>query len=219
MKKLSVILLLLFGSYGCLNYVQEAEIYPDGSGRMKIHYWMDLPDRDSSPMIEKIGIFNPDSITNQFTSDFTKISKVTTFADSSDSTVHAIVELEFTHIDSISKTKAFELAQFSLKDGAAGQKIFSQFISPIATGFGIDGSRFIVTYKYRFFGDVITHNAHSDSGKYYIWSYHLPEIESGKTISVTFRPYKLKETPYWIYALMGAVIVLVLFFLFRRKKD
>ena len=54
---------------------------------------------------------------------------------------------------------------FHLNDGASGQKIFTQFIPPIATGFGLDGSNFKVTYKYTFAGDVITNNANSNDGR------------------------------------------------------
>jgi LPXTG-motif cell wall-anchored protein len=106
-----------------------------------------------------------------------------------------------------------------LKDGAAGQKIFSQFIPPIATGFGIDASAFHVTYIYRFSGEIITHNAVSKEGDRLIWRYSLDEIGKGKTISVTFRPYKIRETPVWIYALAGLVLLIVIIFLFRKKKD
>jgi len=47
----------------------------------------------------------------------------------------------------------------------------------------------------------------------------LDEIGKGKTISVTFKPFKLKETPYWIYILAGLVLLIVIFFLVRKKKD
>ncbi len=186
---------------------------------MKINYWMRSPDSESISIIDKIGIFNPDSIRNEFTSPFSSIDNIEVFADTTDSTTHALIELSFTHIDSLNKAKAFSEAEFSLKDGAAGQKVFSQFIPPIATGFGIDGSAFHVSYRYIFSGEIITHNAPKVEGRTLIWDYTLTEIGGGKTISVTFIPFKLKETPYWIYALSGLVLLIVIFFLFRRKRD
>jgi hypothetical protein len=42
---------------GCINYTQETRIFPDGSGVMKIHYWMNLPDSESVKVIDNIGIF------------------------------------------------------------------------------------------------------------------------------------------------------------------
>ena len=202
-----------------MNYIQEVKLYPDGSGKMKINYWMRSPDNENISIVNKIGIFNPDSIRHEFTSPYSSIDNIEVFADTTDSTTHAVIDLSFTHIDSLNKAKAFFGSEFSLKDGAAGQKVFSQFIPPYATGFGIDRSAYHVTYKYIFSGDIITHNAPKVEGRTLIWDYTLAEIGSGKTISVTFIPFKLKETPYWIYALTGLVLLFVIFFLFRKKKD
>jgi hypothetical protein len=218
-KKILFLPLLLFFFNGCLNYIQDVQLYPDGSGKMHIHYWMPVPDSTGVKIIENMGFFKEDSIKKEFSSPFTTIDNVKVYSDSTDSTTHAEIGLSFTHIDSLNKTKAFADANFSFKDGAARQKVFTRFIAPIATGFGINGDKFRVTYKYTFSGEIITHNATSVEGRTLIWSYTLNEIGSGKTISVTFVPYKIKETPYWIYALTGAVLLLVLFFLFRKKKD
>ena len=204
---------------GCLNYVQDTTIYPDGSGKMRIDYWMNITDTSRVAAILDLEIFNPDSIVKEFSSSSVKILNVTTYSDSTDSTVHANIELSFNHVDSLNTVNAFVQSRFSLEDGAASQKIFSQFIPPVTTGFGINGSAFRVTYNYDIRGDIITHNATNKSGNNLTWSYSLPEIGRGKTISVTFKPYKLKETPYWIYILAGLVLLIVIFFLVRKKKD
>lgn len=204
---------------GCLNYEQDMTIYPDGSGTLKINYWMNFQETESIPIIESIGIFNQDSIRTEFTSEFTTVTFVEAKSDTSDSTLHAIIHLDFTHVDSLSKLKVFSQYDFSLKDGASGQKIYTQFIPPITTGFGIDGSKYSVTYNIDFRGEVVTHNATYQYGNILSWSYTLPEIGRGKTISVTFTPFKLKETPYWIYILTGLVLLVVIIFLFRKKKD
>lgn len=219
MKNIAFLLLLFLFIPGCVNYKQNVRLYPDGSGQMELEYWMKVYDEESLKFLDKIGIFNRDSIRKEFSSEYTTIENISIVVDSTDSTTHALIELSFSHIDSLNYIKAFSESQFSLKDGAAGQKIFSQFIPPIATGFGIDGSNFFVTYNYIFSGDIITHNAQSISGRTLTWNYNLSEIGSGKTISVTFRPYKLKETPYWIYVLSGIVLLIVIIFLFRKKKD
>ena len=220
MKKLLLLIVpLLILLQGCLNYIQDINLYADGSGRMRITYWMQLHDNESLQILDKIGLFNPDSIRSQFSSAFNKITDVEVYTDTTDSTIHAKMEMTFNHIDSLNNTKAFSDAHFSLEDGAAGQKIFTQFIPPIATGFGFDGSDFKVTYKYTFGGEIITHNATKTDGRVLIWEYNLSEIGGGKTISVTFKPYKLKETPYWIYILSGVVLLIVIIFLFKKKKD
>ncbi len=217
--RLLFITIFIFTFQGCLNYIQDVRLYPDGSGKMKITYWMKSPDNENVSIINKLGIFIPDSIRHEFTSPYSSINNIEVFADTTDSTTHAVIDLSFTHIDSLNKAKAFFGSEFSFKDGAAGQKVFSQFIPPYATGFGIDRSAYHVTYKYTFSGEVVTHNAPKVEGRTLVWDYTLAEIGSGKTISVTFIPFKLKETPYWIYALTGLVLLFVIFFLFRKKKD
>lgn len=210
---------LVISLSGCINYVQDMVIYPDGSGKLKINYWMEYNVSENIPVIESIGIFNADSIKKEFTSDFTTVTFVEAKTDTSDSTIHAIIHLDFTHVDSLSKLKVFSQYEFSLKDGATGQKVYTQFIPPITTGFGIDGSRYTITYNIDFRGEVITHNATNKFGNILSWSYTLPEIGRGKTISVTFKPFKLKETPYWIYILTGIVLLVVTIFLLKKKKD
>jgi hypothetical protein len=217
--KILLSFLLLFTISGCINYHQETQIYPDGSGEMKIHYWMSVPDSQSLKVLDNIGIFREDSIRSEFDSPFIHITNIRVYADSTDSTSHTELEFKFPHIDSLNQTAAFADANFSFLDGAAGQKIFSHFIPPIATGFGVDASAFQVRYVYRFSGEIITHNATAIEGGSLVWQYNLAEIGKGKTISVTFRPYKIKETPVWIYALAGFVMLVVLVFLFRKKKD
>lgn len=221
MKKIQIIIVsvLFFSLSGCLNYIQDMTIYPDGSGKLQINYWMDYNVSENIPVIESLGIFNSDSIKKEFTSDFTTVTFVEAKADTSDSTLHAIIHLDFTHVDSLSKLKVFSQYEFSLKDGASNQKIYTQFIPPITTGFGIDGSKYSVTYNIDFRGDIITHNATYKIGNLLSWTYSLPEIGRGKTMSVTFRPFKLKETPYWIYILSGLVLLVVIVFLFKKKKD
>lgn len=218
-QELLILFIFLVGLDGCLNYKQDVIIYPDGSGKMQVDYWMNYTDTTSLSQIMKLEIFNPDSIKNEFSSPFVKFLNVQTYSDTTDSTIHAYIELDFTLIDSLNTLNAFAQSQFKLEDGAAGQKIFSQFIPPVTTGFGIDATKFRVTYIYDIRGEIITHNATEKSRNILTWSYTLAEIGRGKTISVTFKPFKLKETPYWIYILAGSVLLIVIFFLLKKRKD
>lgn len=195
------------------------KLYPDGSGKMHIDYWMRFINEESEKVAENLGIFNADSIKSEFQSRYTNIDNVVVYRDSTDSTTHALIDFSFNHIDSLNKTKAFAESRFSFREKTGGQVDFSQFIPPIATGFGIDASSLNVTYKYNVSGQIISHNAHQISGKSLTWHYKLSEIGGGKTIAVTFQPYKLKETPMWIFFLSGAVLILVLFFLLKKRKN
>ena len=217
-SKIIVFIFLIVFASGCLNYIQDVNLYADGSGKMRITYWMKLPDPENVKVLDRIGLFNADSIRSEFTSKYNTIDDIKVYSDTTDSTTHAIVELSFPSIDSLNNTKAFASSNFSLQDGASGLKVFTQFIAPIATGFGLDGSNFNVTYKYTFAGDVVANNANSKDGRTLIWKYSLSEIGNGKTISATFKPFRLKETPHWIYFLMGFVLLIVIIFLVRKKK-
>lgn len=209
---------LMISLAGCINYEQEVSFSPDGSGDMKIHYWIKADTSGGKAFYDPLGIFNADSLRSDFNSPNIKIENITVSDDTTDSTAHAVIEFSFTHIDSLNKVKPFVEYHFSMQDGAAGQKVFSQFIPPIATGFGLNDSTYQVTYIYTFPGEIVTHNATQVDKKKLIWKYSLAEIGKGKTISVSFRPFKLKETPYWIFFLAGFVLIVVIFFLFRKKR-
>ncbi|MCW8805612.1 MAG: hypothetical protein OQK56_04050 [Ignavibacteriaceae bacterium] len=217
LNKLLVVLILFYFT-GCLNYVQEVTLYPDGSGKMRIEYCMKLPDEESKAVAENIGIFNPDSIRSEFSSVHINLVNINVFSDTTDSTTHAIINFTFDRIDSLNRTKAFNVVNFSFQEGASGVINFTQFIPPIATGFGIDATQYNVSYIYTFSGKILVHNAHKVNKRTLSWNYSLADIGGGKSISVTFRPYKLKETPNWIYMLAGTVLALVIFFLLRKQK-
>jgi len=214
-----VLVLPLFILSGCLNYYQEVTLYPDGSGKMRIDYWMKFVNEESEKVVDNLGIFNPDSIMSGFQSIYSQVENINVYRDTTDSSTHAVIDISFNHIDSLNKVKVFAEYNFSFLERTGGQVVFSQFIPPIATGFGIDASTFSVSYKYIIPGEIISHNATEVSGKSLTWRYLLTEIGGGKTISVTFQPYKLKETPIWIYFLSGAVLLLVLFFLLKKRKS
>lgn len=218
MKKAVFLLLIAILFTGCLNYYQEVKFKIDGSGNMIVKYWMKLPEGDTAGFIQQYGIFNKDSIRKDYSSTYTKVESIKVYADTTDTTMHAVVEFSFTSIDSLNKMKRFSQSAFSFADGASGQKIFTQFVPPVAIGFGADTSALTLTYKYTFPGEIIAHNAQTVDGKTLTWKYKQMEIGQGKTISVTFRPYKLKETPAWIYFLCGGVLLIVVLFLFKKKK-
>ena len=78
-----------------------------------------------------------------------------------------------------------------------------------------------MTYRYSLTGTIISNNAHQVEDNTLTWNYSLADIGTGKSINVTFKPFKLEKTPDWIYMLSGTVLVLlvlVIFFLFRRKR-
>jgi len=138
----------------CLNYTQITTIKTDGSGEMFVHYWMKWEDKRDSVLLNKLHIFNEDSIYSEFSSNHNTIERTETFVNYSDSTIHAQVELEFNNFDSLKFTKAFKGANFTLHDGPNETKIFSQFIAPFPTGFGLKSEQFVITLVYYLPGEI-----------------------------------------------------------------
>lgn len=219
MKKLSIIAMVALSAIfsGCLNYYQETVLKTDGSGEMFIHYWTKVANSQDSLIVNQFGIFNPDSIASQFSSPYNTIEGIENYFDAADSTIHAKATLKFQSLDSLNHTRVFKDAKFSFIDGAPGQKVFSQYVSPMASAFGFNTQNFTVTYVYYLPGEIISHNGHELSNNKITWSYKMDEIGMGKQITATIRPFKLKETPLWIYIIASCVLAVVILFLFRKK--
>lgn len=204
---------------GCLNYEQETDIKHDGSGRMKIHYFMTYLNADSTNNYGKTGIFDADSVRKIYASDKYEIENAETWFDSADSSLNGIIEINFTKVTRLNNTKLFEGLEFSFKDGAEGHKVFNLFIPPMAPFLNSELSDYKMKFTYGFPGEIIQHNAQREEQKKLIWEYSFKDIGKGKNLAVTFKPFKLAKTPYWIYYLAGFVLIVVIFFLFRKKRD
>ncbi len=204
---------------GCLNYEQETDIRHDGSGTMKIHYFMTFLKADSTNNYGKTGIFDADSVRKIYASDRYEIENAETWFDPADSSLNGIIEIIFTKVTRLNNTKLFEGLEFTFKDGAEGHKIFNLFIPPLAPFLNTDLSDYKMKFIYGFPGEIIQHNAQREEQKKLIWEYSFKDIGKGKNLSVTFKPFKLAKTPYWIYYLAGFVLIVVIFFLFRKKRD
>ena len=220
MKRIFPVLLtlsLIILINGCLNYQQVTVIKKDGTGNMFIHYWMKWNTKTDSSIVRQLGIFSKDSVQKEFSSKYNSITNVEVYDVKSDSTIHAKVEFTFNSLDSLNATPAFRKSGLSIKDGSKNTKIFSQFIPPIATGFGYQSKNFSLTFIYYLPGEILSHNATETDRNKLTWKYTLDEIGTGKYITATYRPFKLKETPTWIYACALVVMVIVVIFLFSKR--
>ncbi|MDZ7766744.1 MAG: hypothetical protein U5K00_20375 [Melioribacteraceae bacterium] len=218
-KRLVILLSLIFLLFtSCLNYNQVTTIKTDSSGEMFIHYWMQWEDKQDSVWLKRLHIFNEDSIRTEFSSNQNNIERIETFLNYKDSTIHAQIEFEFQNFDSLKYTKAFEGANFTLVDGPEETKVFSQFISPFATGFGVKSDKFKISLTYYLPGEILEHNAHKKSRNKLTWDYTLSDIGTGQKITAKFRPFRLKETPEWVYYSTLFVLIVVIFYLFKDVK-
>ncbi|PID61260.1 MAG: hypothetical protein CR986_03080 [Ignavibacteriae bacterium] len=202
----------------CLNYDQITVIKTDNSGKMFIHYWMKMDTDLDSLLQTKLGVFNKDSLKNNFTASFINQKYANVYNNFNDSTLHAQIEFEFSYFDSLNLLKFFKHAELSVKDGDDDTKIFSQFIQPITTSFGLYNKEFHIEYIYYLPGEIISHNANSKFRNKLTWSFNVDNLGPGKVITATYIPFRLKETPKWIYILAGLVIIIVLIFLLRKNK-
>ena len=218
-KTFSGFLLLLFLLTGCLNYEQITTVKTDDSGKMFIHYWMKFYSNQDSILINQLGIFNADSVKSQFSASFTTVKNINVFSDFNDSTIHTQIEFEFSKFDSLNLLRPFRNNELSIKKGPENTKIFSQFIPPFATGFGFEPKHYKLKYIYYLPGEIIKHNAKKISNNKLTWEFSLEDIGTGKTITATYIPFKLKETPLVIYILAFLVLLIVITFLFKKRKE
>ncbi len=202
---------------GCLNYTQVTTIKTDGSGNMFIHYWMKWTSQRDSLIVEQLGIFNKDSVFKEFSSEFSHVTNVEVYKVFTDSTIHSKIELNFHSLDSLNNTPAFKNSQLTIKTEENNTKVFSQFIPPIATGFGYGSKNFSISFIYYLPGEILSHNATEIDRNKLTWHYPLDEIGRGKLITATYQQFKLKETPIWIYLSALFVLVVVIVYLFSKR--
>ena len=216
-KSIGIFILLIVVS-SCLNYEQVTTINTDNTGRMYVHYWIKINFNADSILINKIGLFNKNVIKKEFTSKYSKIKKIEIYKDYADSTIHVKINLTFNNFDSLNQAPAFRGAQLSIKDGPGGTKIFSQYIPPISAGFGLDSNINIIKYIYYLPGEIQSDNANSLSRNRLTWVFTPKELKKGKIIKAKYIPFRLKETPKWVLILSFVVILIVLVFLFWKRK-
>lgn len=221
MKKLlllSTFTLALFLS-GCINYEQIATVKSNGSGKMYIHYWSGFLSEQDSALFSRFSLFNEDTLQNRFSSAYTNLDNIEVYKNYSDSTVHAKVEFDFTHIDSLNNMTAFRGSEFSFKEGPDDTRLFSQTVILPTVGLGINPAAvYEFSYTYYFTGNVLSHNGNLEQSNKVVWEYSSDSIPQERNITVSFRPYKLDATPIWIYILALVVIVVVIGYVFSQKK-
>ncbi len=221
MKKLflAFLLILSFAISGCLNYTQVTTLKIDGSGEMFIHYWVNTSGELEDAFFEKIGLFQKDSIAKEFNSEHIQLDYIEVYNDYKNKTLNGKVKFRFRSIDSLNFTQPFNGANFSFTKLTGDTVLFSQTVQPMTTGFGFEDSTFQVSYIYYIPGKVTFHNAAELSNHKLTWNFDIENIGSSHTLIAKFIPYKLKETPVWIYILAFSVLIIVLIYLFIKKRS
>ncbi len=202
---------------GCIEYEQWTTIKSDSSGDMYIHYSMPLAADYDSSKISSFIYFNPDSLTRLISTDYTEVIKIQVYL-MPDSSIHTSLGFKYNHLDSLNNLPLLKNAQISLKEGPDKTLIFSQYINSLPLFPGLDVENFKYKYTFHFPGKIIRHNASSQNKNTLIWDFANNEVRKFQTLNVTYRPFKLKETPPFIHYAMAGIIAIVIYFLFRKRK-
>ena len=217
LKKLLLLLILIFVATGCVSFEQISTLRTDKSGKMYIHYWLRWEGAQDTLMFNRTPYFTEDSLKSGLNKSYLTTNYVDVYKNYIDSTLHTHIEFNFTNIDSLNTQKAFKDFNFSVTEGPGGTVKFSQFIPPYSTGFGFVNDSVTISYVYYLPGKIINHNAHELESNKLTWKFKPADITKGVVINATYIPFKLKETPRWIYYFAMLVIVVVVIFLFRKK--
>lgn len=213
-----IVLVLLLALSGCLNYEQISTVKKDGMGEMFIHYWTELNFMPDSLVLASTGIFNNDTLANKYKSNHTVIEFTEVYKDFSDSTIHAKVKFSFENIDSLNSIPALKNYNFNFYEISEDEYYFSQDIinSDISSD---SGEVYTMTYTYYLPGKILSHNAKSVSRNKLVWEFFSNENTEIQKLEATIEPFRLKETPPWVYYSGIFVFFIVLYFLFRFKKN
>jgi hypothetical protein len=217
MKKLLIIFLIAFLS-GCVNYRQVTNLQTDNSGKMFIHYWVKSGDLEESSITGQAGVFNKDSLKERFSSDFTQIESVEAYVDSSDTTINRKIRFTFKDLERLNELHSFESIHFSITENEEGNKVLTQSLPFTFFSVGTMLDTLEVEYVYYFPGSIISHNADSQSSNKLVWKIEPSDTSEVNKLMAVYEPYKLEKTPLWVYILAGAMLLIVLFYLFRKRK-
>jgi hypothetical protein len=203
---------------GCLNYEQITTVKADKSGKMFIHYWTKITLPTDSTILRKVALFDTSAIRKKISKNFIRVENVEAYTDNEDSTVHIKIEFFFSNLDSLNKLEIFKSSNIHITDAPGGLKKFTQTVTPVIYGLGIDTENYTLKYVYYLPGKIYSSNANDVTLNRLTWQFKMSEVKNGLTLSATYKPFKLAETPPWIYWLAGIVLLIVLIFLFKKKE-
>lgn len=212
-----IIILIAFLISSCLNFEQVTTIKKDLSGRMFVHFWGKSYLSPDTLFYNTLGLFNRDSLLKNFEYPFLNIDNIEVYSISEDSTIHSKVEFEFVHIDSLNSTKIFKGAKFKVENAPGGIQVFTHFVPQFVTGLGINTDKIQIEYVYYLPGKILNHNADEIYSNKLSWHLKASDLDQPYVLTASYVPYKLKETPKWIYYLALFVIFLVLFYIVRKR--
>ncbi len=216
--KILAAILFSFSLSGCLNYEQVTNLKIDGSGDTYIHFWTGIKKSDDSLVVVASGLFDESSLKEKFNVSFIEITEIETYRNMIDSTIHSKVKFSFSDIDSLNLLNLFSGVSFVFEEDENEDIIFKHIINPSSTDYGFPEVDCVFFYTYYIPGKIIEHNANRKSNNKLEWKFSSSELNKSNTLMARFTPYKLKETPLWIYYLSLFIFIVVVLYLFKKKR-
>jgi uncharacterized lipoprotein YehR (DUF1307 family) len=147
----SIILIVVIGLFGCLNYEQTVKLNADGSGSIKIHYWTKESNVSS---ISKVSFEENEIKTNQYAPEVVKSAKVETHQPTqtdTNVTKHAYIEFEFKDINKLDKTKGFKDNTIKL-EAKGDMMVLTHTIAKDSNANNMGMDAYLLKYEYEFPG-------------------------------------------------------------------
>ncbi len=217
MKKrlISLVLSFIF-LQSCISFEQTTKLYKDGSGESFIHLWSNVINDSTNSALENI--FSEDSLVAKFTSPFCEVTDSEIYNDFRDSTVHAKIWFKFDDAEKLGNIKGLEGNIFEYKTISEKEKIFTHKINFPYYFSDNASAKMNISYTYYLPGNILEHNADRISINELTWYFTEKDLQNNIEIMARIEPFKLKETPVWIYYLALSIIIILFLFLFIKKK-
>ncbi|NOX17860.1 MAG: hypothetical protein GXO87_06220 [Chlorobi bacterium] len=215
--KILVLFFSAFFLHGCLNFTQVTTIKKDKTGSMFIHWQYNWISGKDSLEAERMYFFHKDSIKSLFSSKHITIESIEVYKDLNDSTIHGKIEFDFDNFDSLKTAEAFSYGDFGITENDDGTETFSQHVQPFISSFGAASKNKII-YVFYLPGKILKHNADKISRNKLTWEFSGEKLSKSLLMKAVYKPFNLKETPRIIYYLTVFVLLIVIIFLFYKRK-
>ncbi|MBD3409135.1 MAG: hypothetical protein GF419_02930 [Ignavibacteriales bacterium] len=223
---------LVFATTSCLDYEQETVLNADDSGTTTISYGVEARDTIAADSLLTLAPFNPDSLLAFFGAGVEDslfvLDSIAAWREGTEARFY--VKISFANIDTLLLAAPFKDLPITVVHSAPGQRkleqflppepsLFADFFSPDSNALLAPDTAYAVEAIFRLPELVVAHSAVEElSANELRWRYDETTLETGKTISITYGPYPPKGTPTWVYYATGFVLVLVGYYLLRKKK-
>jgi hypothetical protein len=210
----TLIVLVVIGLFGCLNYEQKVKLNADGSGSITIHYWTKESNVSS---ISKVSFDENEIKTNQYAPEVVKSVKVE--SNQVDSTKHATIEFDFKDINSLDKTKGFKDNVIKLEP-KGDLMVLTHTVKKDSNANNMGMDQYVLKYEYEF--PVKPENVDKDGkieGNKVKWEFKYSDLGSKDYVmTASFKKPGGLSGGLIVAIIIVVVIVIVIVVVMSKKK-